>query len=144
MLIPPLPPPPPSDCARMPLEPTASVSGSSSNQGLLIDPSYSTATLPIALPPPPPKPPMPTDATVLLLSELMDSPPLIFRPPLPPLPPTLWATIALEREPSVRISPSTSTEATIPPLAALTEPESPPSPPKPPMPTLNAPPDSSV
>ena len=69
MLMPPLPPPPPTDCAVMPLEPLASTRVKSPSMTWKLSSVVMApvaVTLPITfavtlppVPPPPPKPPMP-------------------------------------------------------------------------------------
>src|SRR5690606_1020356 len=121
---PPLPPLPPTLCAKTPLERKPVV---------VIDPEWVTSTSP-AVPPPAPLPPTETLAEMAGISTPSISigntrVPVVALPPAPPLPPTLCAKTPSLFGPSVARNPAFDT-ATRSPL--------PPAPPEPPTPTATA------
>ena len=105
MLRPPLPPPPPIDCAAMPGDCMPSV---------VIAPLLVT-NAPLALPPVPPVPPMPMAAVALAVGVKFTEPETA-KPPLPPLPPTDWARMPVERSPAVLTVPPDDTVTLAPVL----------------------------
>src|SRR5262245_41939833 len=111
-LKPPLPPPPPIDCARTPTELSPTV---------VVMPERVTVTS-LPAPPAPPKPP--TDPVIDPFFSLEKSnDPAALKPPLPPPPPTDCAITPAEFARCVSIFPVT---------VAVTVPASPPPPPNPP------------
>ena len=114
------PPPPPSDCTKMPWERSPRV---------WTLPAALKVTLP-PLPPLPPEPPIPNDTDRLPAVALLRE-----RPPWPPPPPTDWINRPGELSPSVLMVMGTNLLALAP---KTTEPPLPPAPPSPP--TLAEPP----
>src|SRR5690606_30397124 len=123
-LSPPVPPPPPIDCASTAMLSLPRVvmlsSGSLTRIRLVRSPP---------LPPPPPKPPTPNVAEPPF-SWVRFRAPETLMPPLPPPPPRLWVTMAALRLPSVSTPPVT--------LDAVSAPASAPAPPNPPTPSPTA------
>ena len=103
--LPATPPPPPTDCAKMPFEAMPNVS-------IVAPPCWVTVTSP----PSPAAPPLPPTPTVPVR-------PVTALPPTPPPPPTDWAKMPFELAPCVVMLWSLST-ITVPPLPL--EPLSPP------------------
>ena len=102
----PLPPPPPTDCAKMPAElaPVAEIAA-----------ELMTVTIAPA-PPSPPMPPRPMDSAITPPVEAL----VAEEPPLPPPPPTAWAKIPGAWAPEVVMVPllSTFTAEALPPAPA--------------------------
>ncbi|VCU72635.1 hypothetical protein PIGHUM_04737 [Pigmentiphaga humi] len=142
---PPLPPPPPTDCANTPAEFAPCVA---------IVPVLVTATVP-AFPPPPPLPPRPNEAAALPPASAV----LLAAPPVPPPPPIDCANTPSDCVPVVAMLPLLTTETappsppTAPDPPRLTEAEllppvafellEPPLPPPPPTDCANTPLDRS-
>src|SRR6185312_8607339 len=111
--MPPLPPPPPIDCAIMAVDDAPSV---------MTEPLLVTLTTP----PAPPLPPWPPTLLTVPLPEF-ELEPEIEKPPLPPPPPIDWARMPMELAPKLWIEPAAS-------LFTVTWLPAPPPPPPPPVP----------
>ena len=106
MANPPLPPPPPTDWARMPSDISPKVA--------MLAALLTVTSRPL----PPPTPWPPTVLTALLPFELVKPAP-IAKPPLPPPPPTDWARMPVALSPTVEMNePASVVTCTLPPSPA--------------------------